>query len=62
MEHISLPTGATLSDHDIALYVAEKDYIGVEFKSYPEKKGFNTLSQHTIKQALPFTKKGIRDQ
>ncbi|MCJ1389969.1 hypothetical protein MMC18_002827 [Xylographa bjoerkii] len=41
MEHLRLPRGAVLTEIDLVPYVADKDYLGVPFLSYPIQKGFS---------------------
>ncbi|MCJ1377943.1 hypothetical protein MMC17_001039 [Xylographa soralifera] len=41
MEHLRLPRGAVLTEVDLVPYVADKDYLGVPFLSYPVQKGFS---------------------
>ena len=41
MEHLRLPRGAVLTEIDLVPYVADEDYLGVPFLSYPIQKGFS---------------------
>ena len=41
MEHLRLPRGAVLTEVDLVPYVADEDYLGVPFLSYPIQKGFS---------------------